>query len=182
MKQAIGMTTLEFERLFKENFERLYYHAYDFVHDEDVAKDVVSDVFVNVWQLRDTIDMNRVLSYLYTSVRNRCIDHLGRNKRLVPLIDEIAGIMDTYEDNQWEEHEHRIRELRHQLNQLPERARNVLMMRFYEQKSNQEVAEMLGITIDGVKKIVQRTFAQLRISLDEKMLNFVLLLILVSID
>lgn len=176
------MTTLEFERLFKANFERLYYHAYDFVRDEEVAKDVVSDVFVNVWQRREAVDTDRVLSYLYTCVRNRCIDHLGRSKRLVPLLDEVAGIMDTYDDEQWEVHESRIRELKHQLNQLPERARNVLMMRFYEQKSNQEVAHMLGITIDGVKKIIQRTFAQLRLSLDEKMLNFVLLLILVSID
>ena len=65
---------------------------------------------------------------------------------------------------------------------MPERARHVLRLRFFEQKSNQEVADLLDITVDGVKKIVQRAFAQLRVSLDEKMLNLVLLLILVSID
>ena len=50
-------------------------------------------------------------------------------------------------------------------------------MRFYEQKSNQEVAEQLGITVDGVNKIIQRSFAQMRVSLGKKMLKFVPLLL-----
>ena len=58
----------------------------------------------------------------------------------------------------------------------------MLHLRFFEQKNNQEVADLLGITIDGVKKIVQRSFAQLRDSLNEKMLIFVLLLLLFSIN
>ena len=57
-----------------------------------------------------------------------------------------------------------------------------MRLRFFEQKSNQEVADLLNVTVDGVKKIVQRAFAQLRVTLDEKMLNLVLLLILASID
>ena len=71
------MTASQFEQLFRDNYERLYYHAYDFVHDTDVAKDMVSDVFVNLWQSRERLDGNRVLSYLYVSVRNRCLDQLG---------------------------------------------------------------------------------------------------------
>lgn len=176
------MTSLDFERLFKANYERLYYHAYDFVHDEDLAKDMVSDVFVNIWQLRDTIDMTRVLSYLYTSVRNRCIDQLNIKKRNLPLIEEVMAEMADYTDNDWENYETRVRELRQGLERLPERVRRVLHMRFFEQKTNQDVAEILDMTVDGVKKIIQRAFAQLRVSLNEKMLIFVLLLMLGSIN
>lgn len=63
------MSVVEFEALFRKNYERLYYHAYDIIHDEDQAKDVVSDVFANVWQLRENTDMSTVLSYHYTAVR-----------------------------------------------------------------------------------------------------------------
>ena len=49
------MTVQEYEQLFRHNYERLYYHSLDIVHDEDVARDVVSDVYVNVWRLRETI-------------------------------------------------------------------------------------------------------------------------------
>ena len=182
MKQATGMTSTQFEQLFRDNYERLYYHAYDFVHDTDVAKDMVSDVFVNLWQSHERLDGNRVLSYLYVSVRNRCLDQLGRGKRFVPLLDGVLAEMEDFNDRDWEDYEARIRRLRQELGRLPERARHVLRLRFFEQKSNQEVADLLNVTVDGVKKIVQRAFAQLRVTLDEKMLNLVLLLILVSID
>ena len=178
MTEGVAMTVLEYEQLFKQNFERLYYHSLDIVHDEDVARDVVSDVFVNVWKLRETIAMDTVLSYLYASVRNRSLDQLRHRSRYVPLLDEVIHELENYSDTDWEKYEARIEALKAELNRQPERVRRVLYLRFYEQKSNQEVADLLGITVDGVKKTVQRSFAQMRVSLGKKMLKFVPLLLL----
>lgn len=171
------MTVQEYEQLFKQNFERLYYHSFDIVHDEDVARDVVSDVYVNVWKLRETIATDTALSYLYTSVRNRSLDQLRHYSRHVPLIEEVIQELELFSDTDWEEYEARIRALKAELDRQPERVRRVLYMRFYEQRSNQEVAEQMGITVDGVKKIIQRSFAQMRVSLGKKMLKFVPLLL-----
>lgn len=180
MTQTHVMMANEFEDLFKKNYERLYYHAYDIIHDEDAAKDVVSDVFINVWQRRDTIEQITVLPYLYASVRNRCLDHLKRSKRHVPLLDEVLHEMEAFTEQDWEEHEARIALLRQELARQPERVRRVLHLRFQEQKSNQEVAEIVGISVDGVKKVIQRSFAQMRVLMGKKMLNSVLLFILMS--
>jgi RNA polymerase sigma factor (sigma-70 family) len=90
--------------------------------------------------------------------------------------------LEHYSDNEWDEYEASIEALKTELNRQPERVRHVLYMRFYEQKSNQEVADQLGITVDGVKKIVQRSFAQMRVSLGKKMLKFVPLLLLACIN
>ena len=161
MTKGVSMTVHEYEQLFKQNFERLYYHSLDIVHDEDVARDVVSDVFVNVWKLR-----------------NRSLDQLRHQNRYVPLLDEVIHELENYTDTDWEKYEARIEALKEELNRQPERVRRVLYLRFYEQKSNQDVADMLGISVDGVKKIVQRSFAQMRVSLGKKMLKFVPLLLL----
>ena len=171
------MTVQEYEQLFKQYFERLYYHSLDIVHDEDIARDVVSDVYVNVWKLRETISIDSALSYLYTSVRNRSLDQLRHRSRHVPLIDDVIHELEQYSDSDWEEYEARINAVKAELDRQSERVRRVLYLRFYEQKSNQEVADQLGITVDGVKKIVQRSFAQMRISLGKKMLKFVPLLL-----
>ena len=178
-RMTIGatMTVQEYEQLFRYNYERLYYHSLDIVHDEDVARDVVSDVYVNVWRLRETITSDTALSYLYTSVRNRSLDQLRQHSRHVPLIEEVIQELEHFSDTDWEEYETRIRALKAELDRQPERVRRVLYMRFYEQKSNQEVAQQLGITVDGVKKIIQRSFAQMRVSLGKKMLKFVPLLL-----
>ena len=182
MTKGVAMTVLEYEQLFKQNFERLYYHSLDIVHDEDVARDVVSDVFVNVWRLRETIAPDTALSYLYASVRNRSLDQLRRRSRHVPLIEEVIQELEQYSDTDWEEYEARIEAIKAELDRLPERVRHVLYLRFYEQKSNQEVADQMGITVDGVKKIVQRSFAQMRVTLGKKMLKFVPLLLLACIN
>ncbi len=182
MTQGTTMTVREYEQLFKQNFERLYYHSLDIVHNEDVARDVVSDVFVNVWRLRDKVAMDTALSYLYTSVRNRSLDQLRHRSRHVPLIEEVIQELEHYSDTDWEEYEARIDAIKAELNRQPERVRRVLYLRFYEQKSNQEVADQMGITVDGVKKIVQRSFAQMRVSLGKKMLKFVPLLLLACMN
>ncbi|MBQ9576643.1 MAG: sigma-70 family RNA polymerase sigma factor [Muribaculaceae bacterium] len=182
MNQSGILTVHEYENLFKQNYERLYYHAHAITHDEDIAKDVVSEVFVNVWRLRETIDQNTVLSYLYTSVRNRCLDQLKQSNRQVPLMEEVLNDLEHYTETDWNEYEARITHLKAVLNRQPERVRRVLYLRFYEQKSNQDVADMLGISVDGVKKIIQRSFAQMRISLGKKMLKFVPLLLLSCIN
>ena len=121
--------------------------------------------------------MDTVLSYLYASVRNRSLDQLRHQNRYVPLLDEVIHELENYSDTDWEKYEARIEALKAELKRQPERVRRVLYMRFYEQKSNQEVAEQLGITVDGVKKIIQRSFAQMRVSLGKKMLKFVPLLL-----
>ena len=88
--------------------------------------------------------------------------------------------MEAFTEQDWEEHEARIALLRQELARQPERVRRVLHLRFQEQKSNQEVAEILGISVDGVKKVIQRSFAQMRVLMGKKMLNSVLLFILMS--
>ena len=182
MSQSVTMSVLDYEKLFKQYYERLYYHAHAIVHDENMAKDVVSEVFINVWRLRESIDVNTVLSYLYTSVRNRCLDQLKQSNRQVPLLDEVLNDLENYTETDWNEYETRIALLKAELNRQPERVRRVLYLRFYEQNSNQEVADVLGISVDGVKKIIQRSFAQMRVSLSKKMLKFVPLLLLSCIN
>ena len=176
MNKSMVISVHDFETLFRQNY------AHAIVHDEDVAKDVVSEVFVNVWRLRETIEPSTVLPYLYTSVRNRCLDQLRQSNRQVPLMQEVLNDLEHYTESDWNEYEARIAHLRAELNRQPERVRRVLYLRFYEQKTNQEVADMLGISVDGVKKIIQRAFAQMRISLGKKMLKFVPLLLLSCIS
>ena len=162
MNQSGILTVHEYENLFKQNYERLYYHAHAITHDEDIAKDVVSEVFVNVWRLRETIDLNTVLSYLYTSVRNRCLDQLKQSNRQVPLMEEVLNDLEHYTETDWNEYEARITHLKAVLNRQPERVRRVLYLRFYEQKSNQDVADMLGISQSYISRLEKRILGKLK--------------------
>lgn len=62
-----------------EIYERYYYlmfvFAYKKLRDEDLAKDVVQELFVNLWEKKENIAaLNNFTAYLFTIIRNRIFD------------------------------------------------------------------------------------------------------------
>ena len=157
-----------FEKLFIEKYEQLYYFAYDYVVDEDTAKDIVSETFTMVWKNRLNISSEKINSYLHTAVRNRCLDYLRKEKRKNHFEEAYPTLYSEVEDDSWQEREERISELQDAIRQLPERTQWVLRQRYEEHRSYQEIADELDISLNGMKKLMNRTFTQLRDSLNAK--------------
>ncbi|MBP3827803.1 MAG: sigma-70 family RNA polymerase sigma factor [Prevotella sp.] len=157
-----------YEQLFKDKYEQLYYFAYDYVTDEDVARDIVSEMFTQVWKKRQDIDISKINSYLHMAVRNRCLDYLRLVKRKNRFEEAYPTLYTEVDDNSWMEREERIAELQAAIRQLPERTQWVLRQRYEGHKSYQEIADELGISLNGMKKLMNRTFTQLRDLLNAK--------------
>jgi RNA polymerase sigma factor (sigma-70 family) len=70
-----------FEQLFREEFIPLTGLARGYVYNQDTAKEIVQEVFINLWLKRDSISTEKsITSYLFTSVRNRCLNYLRDHK------------------------------------------------------------------------------------------------------
>ena len=80
----------QMEQLFHDHYEQMYRLAFVLLHDNDVAKDVVSDVFSRLWDKQLIPDQ----AYLMRSVKNACINIIAKKKRderlkqLLPLSEE----------------------------------------------------------------------------------------------
>lgn len=78
------------ERLFHDHYEQMYRFAFALLHDNEEARDVVSDVFSRLWDKQLLPDR----AYLMRSVKNACINLIARKKRderlkrLLPLSEE----------------------------------------------------------------------------------------------
>ena len=56
-------------------------YAVSFVSQDDIAEDIVTDVFLKLWEKRETLNITvSVSSYLFQSVKNSCINYLNREK------------------------------------------------------------------------------------------------------
>lgn len=161
------ITTKEFEKLFCENYSRLYYFAYDFVEDMEISKDIVSDVFASIWSDKKRMEKDKVIGYLYVSVRNQCFNHLKKQKNKEKLFDS-AESLNGEDDEEWSAMEERIDKMTEIMDKMPPRTRYVLEECYYHNKKYREVAEILGITTDGVKKHIVKAFALLRQHFDIK--------------
>jgi RNA polymerase sigma-70 factor (ECF subfamily) len=156
------ITLRDFEQIFREYFVRLYCFAYDFVEDAELARDIVSEVFASVWQRRQQMERDSVVGYLFISVRNQCLNHIKMQRRTDDYADFVRAVTDEEDVAQWITLEERIAELAKAMDSLSPRTRYVLEECYYNQLSYREVAEELGISIDGVKKHIVKAFAVLR--------------------
>ena len=71
-----------FENLFKTHFQHLCNFAQNYVSDFETSKEIVQDVFIKLWDNKTQIDLKKsIKSYLFTSVKNRCLNYIRDNKK-----------------------------------------------------------------------------------------------------
>lgn len=157
-----------FEKLFRDKYEQLYYFAYDYVEDEEVARDTVSETFAMAWKNRNNIDTAKIVSYLHTAVRNRCLDHLRHEKRKNRFEESYPTLYTEVDSDEWREREELIAAVQAEIRRLPERTQWVLRQRYEQHRSYQDIADELGISLNGMKKLMSRTFQHLRDALNAK--------------
>ena len=68
-----------FESLFQDNYKNLVLYAKKFVQETEIARDLVQDVFIYLWDKRENLTIDKSLpSYLFRAVHNACINYLKR--------------------------------------------------------------------------------------------------------
>jgi len=165
-----------FEQLFRQYFGELCGFARSFVNDDDTAKEITQNVFINLWQNKKQIDTDKsVKSYLFTSVRNRCLNHIRDNKKFRSnVLDvEIADYETAYESDAFSVAELETK-VEAALTKLPARCKEVFMLNRFEELKYKEVAERLGISVKTVEVQMSKALKILREELKEYL--FVLIL------
>ena len=71
-----------YEKLYYTFYTSLYHFAFSIIRSKQEAEEIVSDVFIKVWQARSALsEVSNISVYLYTGVRNRAIDYLNAQRR-----------------------------------------------------------------------------------------------------
>ncbi len=161
-----------FEKLFNKHFSNLTGFAYNYVRDEEIAKDIVHDAFLLLWNKRKCLNpVYPVKSYLFVLAQHKALNYLRHlsvvktsEYELETLFDSAAGELD--------EHEKRLVRLEEQLCLLSEMQHDVLIKCVVEGKKYKEVAEELGISLNTVKTHLARALKFLRNELQDRVIMF----------
>lgn len=154
-----------FEYLYDRYHQPLYLHAYSKLRDRELARDVVHDLFSVLWEKRENIRINTQLSsYLYTSVRNRVIDHIVKeqSKRQYLLsLNEYLEAKHSITD-------HLVREkmlseqIENVVANLPPRLKQVFEMSRKQFLSHREISQRLNLSEQSVKSYMKDALRVLR--------------------
>ena len=137
-----------FEQLFRKFRPGLVAFATSIIGRSNDAEELVHDVFIAIWNRESNdLDPNGIKSYLFTSVKNRCLNFIKKSKLdFIDINDEVPVFdsnVNAHTSMVAKESEKRIHLL---IDQLPKKCKQVfLMSRMYE-LSYKEIAEILEIT------------------------------------
>jgi len=158
-----------FEQLFQEHFVHLCNFAQSFIYDLDEAKEIVQEVFTNLWLKKSEISTDRsIKSYLYTSVRNRCLNFIRDHKKFrSQLLDlDTAGFDMAYDVDVSgiSELEHKVEKA---IDSLPEKCAEVFKLSRFEEMKYKEIGEKLNISKKTVEAQISKALKHLRQELNE---------------
>ena len=166
-----------FEVLFKENFTMMCAFARKYVRDLDISKEIVHDVFINLWNKRETIDVNKaVKSYLFTSVHNRCLNFIRDNKKFDRENVEIEKIKSgEHVDRDMMVEAETEAQIKNAIDALPDKCREIFMLSRFDQLKYNEIADKLGISVKTVETQMSRALKFLRERLSDLLVLLVIL-------
>lgn len=150
----------EFELFYKENYTKFYYYAHRFVEDDEVCRDIVGDAFEHAWRFYDSKKVDNWTTYIYSYVRNQCIDFV-RHQVVHEKYTDFYLMMTTEEDEP-EEIDERVVAIRKALNLLTPKTRLILEECYVNKKKYREVADALEISESTVKKHIMQALKIIR--------------------
>jgi len=148
----------------------LSFFALEYVKDHEVAREIVQEAFVNLWEKRNTIELDRSpKSYLGTTVRNRCLNYLRDHKKFDRSILDFEGLDNGHN---YVEQDHLVTDelkvrIEEATNALPDKCREIFLLNRMENKKYHEIATELNISVKTVEAQMSKALRTMRIRLAE---------------
>lgn len=140
-------TRKTFKKIFDKFYIPLVRFAYSYIKDSHMSEDIVQDVFTKIWTKRKEMSSyDNIKTYLYTSVRNKCLNELEHSKVKEKYIYHVQNNSSVYVDTEDVEMEQEVYKLLFDaIEELPNKCRKVFKLHL-EGKNNNEIAEILEIS------------------------------------
>lgn len=154
------------ERIYIEFKDKVTRYVRGKISNEHESEDVVSDVFVKVFNGLSGFDENKasISTWIYTITRNTVTDHFRASKRLCEIPEELCSEDDTEESLLNAEMLGRLADA---LSRLGERERDIIILHYYSGRTFRDIAQTMSISYSYTKLLHSNALKELRKIIDE---------------
>ena len=142
-----------FEFFFRQYYTPLSFFANSILRNEEEAKDIVQDCFVKLWDSQTINDRSEtVKSFLYTAVRNKCVDLLRKKKVIqkskLQVINNNENDFEYFDEVAFAD---MMGQVVNHIEMLPPKMQQVIKLYYLEEKGYKEIADTLGTSPETVR-------------------------------
>lgn len=167
IKKALKGDQIAYRAILKKYHDQVYNLLYRMVHDKDEVEDLTQEAFIKAFNsLKNFNEEFAFSTWLYKIATNNCIDYIRKKKLATFSIDKPLESKDGEYSFEIPDTNYlpdkdliagqRTRILEEAVNALPEKYRQVILMRHTEDKDYQEIADELHLPLGTVKAHIFR--------------------------
>lgn len=156
-----------FESIFNLYEKRLYAFTFSITKSHYSTEELLQEIFIKIWEQRASIDTSLSFNaFVYTIARNLTYNHLRKIANQDNLKQElwrnISYLNAVENDIIFSEYEDILDDI---LKQLPQKKRSIFILSKQQGKTNQEIADLLGISQKTVKNHLWKTLKTIKAQL-----------------
>jgi RNA polymerase sigma factor (sigma-70 family) len=136
-----------FTLIYRKFWPILYNYAYKRLKDQDQCKDVIQNIFTDLWVRRDELDIKNLSAYLHAAVRFQVYQFSAKqpkNSILFTALEEI--LVSPFQSDSEVVNEELGKMVELWIMALPEKRRKIFLMHYYDELSTKEIALQLNIS------------------------------------
>jgi len=143
-----------FRMLVQTYQERLYWHIRQMVESHDDTDEVLQNTFIKIYKgIKNFRGEAKLYTWLYRIATNECLTFLKKKQRhkVVALDNEESGLVNTLKAENYFEGDQAMLLLRKALETLPEKQKQVFVLRYFDELSYKDISAMLDVSVGGLK-------------------------------
>jgi RNA polymerase sigma factor (sigma-70 family) len=164
-----------FEILYNEYMNELFSYGIRFIHDKELVKDSIQDVFLSMYTYSNQLkNPGSLRFYIYKTLKNSIIRKIKEKYRFRSQhnFDDAFNLKFSIEDNDTLDLEENLSILQDELSNLNLKKRELIFLKFSSGLTNKEIGELLNCNEETVKKQIQRILKFLRDKIGNNLLLF----------
>ncbi|MEQ6121454.1 sigma-70 family RNA polymerase sigma factor [Reichenbachiella sp. MALMAid0571] len=172
-----------FENMFLKFNPILFTIGLKMTSDRSLIEDSIHEVFIDLWNKRSRLpEVDTVKYYLIVCYRRMLLLYLKESNRNVDINEQSFVLVDSEEYKQIEDqlNTDTISKLKHAIEELPSRQKEIIELRFMKSMSYDEIQEIMEINYTSSRKLVYKAINNLKKHLKGNSFNLVLILALLS--
>lgn len=151
-----------FKKVFIPYHQKLYRIAYRIVQDAANAEDIVQDTFIKLWNKRDEMEnVDNTEAFAIIILRNTSLDHLRKTKNDC-YTDYDTNMPETVSLPKQIELQDEAEKIKYLINKLPDQQRQVMIMKHWDDYSDEEIEQATGLSAGNIRVILSRARKTIR--------------------
>ena len=157
-----------FEEIYQKYASRMLTYALQILKEKEVCEDIVQNIFIDFWSKRETNTVENLEGYLFRAVKFQIFKYFRDTKFSNEDLTRLNLVEVSVSASKILEYQDLELAIKNSVDQLPSRCKEIFELSRFEHKTNQEIADLLGVSLQAVKNQISKALSAIRTDLKKE--------------